>query len=156
MLFMLVKGNNIKVFPTLKLPKRYQYEGMEREKTTQNLVFALFSHVEMIRCETLVACFTLADTIQNLLENHEVFKIAVFSHCFPIKRKSSYVFVVTASFSMWTSLGLNQGPPDYESICNIFHKIINNHKTLIFSVFFILQISENCLTLHQFSFQKVT
>ena len=96
MLFMLVKGNNIKVFPTLKLPKRYQYEGMEREKTTQNLVFALFSHVEMIRCETLVACFTLADTIQNLLENHEVFKIAVFSHCFPIKRKSSYDFVVTA------------------------------------------------------------
>ena len=102
MLFMLVKGNNIKVFPTLKLPKRYQYEGMEREKTTQNLVFALFSHVEMIRCETLVACFTLADTIQNLLENHEVFKIAVFSLCFPIKRKSSYDFVVTASFSMWT------------------------------------------------------
>jgi hypothetical protein len=46
--------------------------------------------------------------------------------------------------------------PDYESICNIFHKIINNHKTLIFSAFFILQISENCLTLHQFSFQKVT
>ena len=117
MLFMLVKGNNIKVFPTLKLPKRYQYEGMEREKTTQNLVFALFSHVEMIRCETLVACFTLADTIQNLLENHEVFKIAVFSHCFPIKRKSSYDFVVTAWFSLWTSLGLNQGPPDYESVC---------------------------------------
>ena len=51
---------------------------------------------KMIRCETLVACFTLADTIQNLLENHEVFKIAVFSHCFPIKRKSSYDFVVTA------------------------------------------------------------
>lgn len=47
-------------------------------------------------------------------------------------------------------------PTAYESICNIFHKIINNHKTLIFSVFFILQISENCLTLHQFSFQKVT
>ena len=41
-------------------------------------------------------------------------------------------------FSLWTSLGLNQGPPDYESICNIFHKIINNHKTLIFNAFFIL------------------
>ena len=116
MLFMLVKGNNIKVFPTLKLPKRYQYEGMEREITTQNLVFALFSHVEMIRCETLVACFTLADTIQNLLENHEVFKINVFSHCFPRKRKSTYRKSVSAWLLKWTSLGLNQGPPDYESV----------------------------------------
>ena len=96
MLFMLVKGNNIKAFPTLKLPKRYQYEGMEMEKTTQNLVFPLFSHVEMIRCETLVACFTLADTIQNLLENHEVFKIAVFSHCFPVKEKKHLRLLVSA------------------------------------------------------------
>ena len=31
------------------------------------------------------------------------------------KEKSSYEFV-TASFSLWTSLGLNQGPPDYESV----------------------------------------
>ena len=31
------------------------------------------------------------------------------------KEKSSYEIFVTASFSLWTSLGLNQGPPDYES-----------------------------------------
>ena len=24
---------------------------------------------------------------------------------------------------LWTSLGLNQGPPDYESFCRIFHGI---------------------------------
>ena len=57
--------------------------------------------------------------------------------------------------SEFESLAKDAGT-DYESMCNIFHKIINNHKTLIFSVFFILQISENCLTLHHFSFQKVT
>ena len=47
-------------------------------------------------------------------------------------------FVQLTLLLLWTSLGLNQGPPDYESICNIFHKIINNHKTLIFNAFFIL------------------
>ena len=26
-------------------------------------------------------------------------------------------------FSLWTSLGLNQGPPDYESFCGVFHVI---------------------------------
>ena len=32
------------------------------------------------------------------------------------KRKSTYKISVSAWFSMWTSLGLNQGPPDYESV----------------------------------------
>ena len=32
--------------------------------------------------------------------------------------------VVTASFSMWTSLDLNLGPPDYESRKVIFHEIL--------------------------------
>jgi hypothetical protein len=32
--------------------------------------------------------------------------------------------VVTASFSMWTSLGLNLGPPDYESRKVMFHEIL--------------------------------
>ena len=58
------------------------------------------------------------------------------------KKKTATRLLVTAWFSLlyvlWTSLGLNQGPPDYESICNIFHKIVNNHKTLIFNAFFIL------------------
>ena len=29
---------------------------------------------------------------------------------------------------MWTSLGLNQGPPDYETICGKFLEITNNAK----------------------------
>ena len=41
---------------------------------------------------------------------------------------------------MWTSLGLNQGPPDYESIFNKFHKITNNIKVLIYSILIILII----------------
>ena len=32
---------------------------------------------------------------------------------------------------MWTSLGLNQGPPDYESFCVIFHGIAFNVNMLI-------------------------
>ena len=32
------------------------------------------------------------------------------------KRKSTYRNSVSAWFSKWTSLGLNQGPPDYESV----------------------------------------
>ena len=32
------------------------------------------------------------------------------------KRKSTYEKFVSAWFSAWTSLGLNQGPPDYESV----------------------------------------
>ena len=82
-----------------------------------------------------------------ILQYHRLFKIALFSHCFPEKKNQQLEFLLSCWFLMWTSQGLNLGPPDYESICNIFHKIINNHKTLIFNAFFILQISENCLTL---------
>ena len=35
---------------------------------------------------------------------------------FSKKKKKQLRFVVTAWFLMWTSLGLNQGPPDYESV----------------------------------------
>ena len=81
-----------------------------------NFVESLFSHVVLIFRETLFTCFTWNDMMPSISKNQGVFKINVFSHCFPIKRKSIYDFVVTASFSMWTSLGLNQGPPDYESV----------------------------------------
>ena len=32
------------------------------------------------------------------------------------KRKSTYKNFVSACFSLWTSQGLNLGPPDYESV----------------------------------------
>ena len=35
---------------------------------------------------------------------------------FTKKRKSTYKNLVSAWLSTWTSLGLNQGPPDYESV----------------------------------------
>ena len=76
----------------------------------------LFSQGVLIFGETLFTCFTWNDTMSSLSKNHGVFKSNVFSHCFPRKRKSSYDFVVTAWFPLWTSLGLNQGPPDYESV----------------------------------------
>ena len=81
-----------------------------------NFVESLFSYVVLIFRETLFTCFTWNYMMPSILKSQGVFKINVFSHCFPIKRKSSYDFVVTAWFLMWTSLGLNQGPPDYESV----------------------------------------
>ena len=88
-----------------------------------NFVESLFSYVVLIFRETLFTCFTWNYMMPSILKNQGVFKINVFSHCFPIKRKSSYDFVVTAWFLMWTSLGLNQGPPDYESDKIWFHGI---------------------------------
>ena len=46
----------------------------------------------------------------------------VFAKCnfvrklFANKRKSTYKIFVSAWFSVWTSQGLNLGPPDYESV----------------------------------------
>lgn len=39
---------------------------------------------------------------------------------------------------MWTSLGLNQGPPDYESFCVVFHVITWDVNMLIISDYWIL------------------
>lgn len=61
-----------------------------------NFVESLFSHVVLIFRETLFTCFTWNDMMPSISKNQGVFKINVFSHCFPIKRKSSYDFVVTA------------------------------------------------------------
>ena len=38
----------------------------------------------------------------------------MFTHCLRRHEKSTCEKLVSAWFSMWTSLGLNQGPPDYE------------------------------------------
>ena len=52
----------------------------------------------------------------SLSKNHGVIKTAVFSHCFPEKKNQQLKFLLSCWFSRWTSLGLNQGPPDYESV----------------------------------------
>ena len=39
---------------------------------------------------------------------------------------------------LWTSLGLNQGPPDYESFCVVFHVITWDVNMLIISDYWIL------------------
>ena len=52
---------------------------------------------------------------------------------------------------MWTSLGLNQGPPDYEAIWYIFHKITNNYKCLKINELYYLYIPRNIVNLQQFS-----
>ena len=41
---------------------------------------------------------------------------SLFTHCLRNYTKKAATKFVTASFSKWTSLGLNQGPPDYESV----------------------------------------
>ena len=81
-----------------------------------NFVESLFSHVVLIFRETLFTYFTWNGMMSSLLKNHGVFKSNVFSHCFPRKRKSTYRKSVSAWLLKWTSLGLNQGPPDYESV----------------------------------------
>ena len=57
---------------------------------------------------------------------------------------------------MWTSQGLNLGPPDYESFPDLFHEIINNVNALKINALTYLSISENFVNLQQFSRQKVT
>ena len=83
----------------------------------------LFSQVVLILRETLFTCFTWNDMMPSISKNQGVFKINVFSYCFPRKRKSTYRKSVSAWLLKWTSLGLNQGPPDYETnrmiVCDI-------------------------------------
>lgn len=57
--------------------------------------FLLFSHGFLIYYEALLTCFTNDDTMQSLSKNHEVFKIAVFSHCFPEKKNQQLEFLLS-------------------------------------------------------------
>ena len=57
---------------------------------------------------------------------------------------------------MWTSQGLNLGPPDYESFLDLFHEITNNVKALKINALTYLTISKNFVNLQQFSSEKVT
>jgi len=57
---------------------------------------------------------------------------------------------------MWTSQGLNLGPPDYESVLHVFHEITNNVKALKINALTCLTISKNFVNLQQFSGKKVT
>lgn len=58
---------------------------LAREITDRILFSRLFSHAIMILRETLFTRFTWTDMMPSLAENQEVFKIDVFSHCFPDK-----------------------------------------------------------------------
>ena len=40
----------------------------------------------------------------------------MFSHCFRKTENQQLEFLLSCWFLVWTSLGLNQGPPDYESV----------------------------------------
>ena len=57
---------------------------------------------------------------------------------------------------VWTSQGLNLGPPDYESVLHVFHEIVNNVKVLKINALTCLTISKNFVNLQQFSGEKVT
>gem|GEM_PF-1466792 len=57
---------------------------------------------------------------------------------------------------LWTSQGLNLGPPDYESVLDLFHEITNNVKALKISALIYLSVSKNFVNLQQFSGEKVT
>ena len=48
----------------------------------------------------------------------------------------------------WTSLGLNQGPPDYELFSLLFHRIQLNTKSLIINILSILIFAEKAINLH--------
>ena len=39
----------------------------------------------------------------------------LYANCMKQKNKREQQFLVTLSASLWSHLGLNQGPPDYES-----------------------------------------
>ena len=51
---------------------------------------------------------------------------SLFTHCLRRHKKRSCAICVTPWFSMWTSQGLNLGPPDYESVKVRFFKISRN------------------------------
>ena len=49
---------------------------------------------------------------------------------------------------VWTSLGLNQGPPDYELFSLLFHRIQLNTKSLTINILSILIFAEKVVNLH--------
>ena len=103
------KRRNFVARPTFRVMRQSWSEYKRRLKF-------LFSHHNLTLRETLFTCLTWTDTMPSLSKNHGVIKIAVFSHCFPEKKNQQLEFLLSCWFSMWTSLGLNQGPPDYESV----------------------------------------
>ena len=48
----------------------------------------------------------------------------------------------------WASLGLNQGPPDYELFPWLFHRISLNTTSLIINILPILVFTEKAVNLH--------
>ena len=52
---------------------------------------------------------------------------SLFTHCLRRQRKKHLRFLVSAWFWKWTSLGLNQGPPDYETLILTLYKADCQH-----------------------------
>ena len=52
---------------------------------------------------------------------------SLFTHCLRKSKKKAATKFVTAWFPLWTSLGLNQGPPDYETLILTLYKADCQH-----------------------------
>ena len=65
--------------------------------------------IELIICRTFLRLY---DTTWCKIAD----STRLFTHCLRRHEKSTCEKLVSAWFSMWTSQGLNLGPPDYESV----------------------------------------
>ena len=94
----------------------------------------------------------------NVIQQHYRYKVFLQKghQKFTYEQTKRSYNIVTPWFLAWTSLGLNQGPPDYEAIWCIFHEIVNNIKCLKINKLYYFFIPRNILTLQQFLFRKFT
>ncbi|BAU17960.1 flagellar biosynthetic protein FlhG [Prevotella intermedia] len=72
-----------------------QKYGVKRLRRWKKCFPNCFPIAILILCETPFTCFTCADTMPSLSKNHGVFKIAVFSHCFPEKKNQQLGFLLS-------------------------------------------------------------
>ena len=97
---------------------------LDRERLSYFCFPNCFPTEILILWETLFTCLTWIDMMSSLSKNQGVFKIAVFSHCFPETKNQQLEFLLSCWFSVWTSQGLNLGPPDYESVKIKFFEVL--------------------------------
>ena len=69
-----------------------------------------------MRCDVIYRCVSFIIDYQYFSE--AVCKLCAMNFC--VQRKSHYKSLcnglISFFYALWTSLGLNQGPPDYESV----------------------------------------
>ena len=68
----------------------------------------------------------------------QIVTLTPYYHIWRVCKQKRLHSVKNEPFSLWTSLGLNQGPPDYESFCVVFHVITWDVNMLIISDYWIL------------------